>query len=235
MSGGGNGGVYNSKNLSLFSYTYNNPVNLVDQDGMKPDINRFTTVTRVVTKAPISYESHHRGNARWRNSSAKYQNMVLSNKLSSFYKTKSRYLYTEKRGPIDLRHFFAATAQSISSDKDTAIARGEMMEIGQSLLSKVPGIKMSETLTGWADSANDYEDRPSNQLGAMFGEYLKENSINSAEGYKNAFSNFINQFNPKNSVPSELKSILGKVPDSNQMLDGNPLRDYYNHNRVNEK
>ena len=33
MSGGGNGGIYNSKNLSLFGYTYNNPVNLVDPDG----------------------------------------------------------------------------------------------------------------------------------------------------------------------------------------------------------
>jgi len=33
MSGQTNGGVFNPKNLSLFSYTYNNPVNLVDPDG----------------------------------------------------------------------------------------------------------------------------------------------------------------------------------------------------------
>ncbi|UFH60178.1 RHS repeat-associated core domain-containing protein [Sulfurovum mangrovi] len=34
MSGQGNAGVFNPKNLSLFTYTYNNPVNLVDPDGM---------------------------------------------------------------------------------------------------------------------------------------------------------------------------------------------------------
>ena len=33
ISGQTNGGVYNPKNLSLFSYTYNNPVKLVDPDG----------------------------------------------------------------------------------------------------------------------------------------------------------------------------------------------------------
>jgi len=33
MSGQTNGGVFNPKNLSLFTYTYNNPVNLVDPDG----------------------------------------------------------------------------------------------------------------------------------------------------------------------------------------------------------
>ena len=36
MSGQTNGGVYNPKNLSLFTYTYNNPVNLVDPDGNAP-------------------------------------------------------------------------------------------------------------------------------------------------------------------------------------------------------
>jgi len=37
MSGGGNsGGVYNPANLGLFSYTHNNPVNLVDPDGNEP-------------------------------------------------------------------------------------------------------------------------------------------------------------------------------------------------------
>lgn len=33
MSGQTNGGVFNPRNLNLFTYTYNNPVNLVDPDG----------------------------------------------------------------------------------------------------------------------------------------------------------------------------------------------------------
>jgi len=33
MSGQTNGGVFNPKNLSLFTYTYNNPVNMIDPDG----------------------------------------------------------------------------------------------------------------------------------------------------------------------------------------------------------
>jgi len=33
MSGETNGGAFNPRNLSLFAYTYNNPVNLVDPDG----------------------------------------------------------------------------------------------------------------------------------------------------------------------------------------------------------
>jgi len=33
MSGQTNGGVFNPKNLNMFGYTYNNPVNMVDPDG----------------------------------------------------------------------------------------------------------------------------------------------------------------------------------------------------------
>jgi hypothetical protein len=36
MDGKGNSGVFNPRNLSLFSYTYNNPVTLVDPDGKLP-------------------------------------------------------------------------------------------------------------------------------------------------------------------------------------------------------
>jgi len=38
MSGQTNVGVFNPQNLSLFSYTYNNPVNLVDPDGNNPKL-----------------------------------------------------------------------------------------------------------------------------------------------------------------------------------------------------
>jgi len=36
MDGKTNGGVFNPKNLNMFGYTYNNPVNLVDPDGNNP-------------------------------------------------------------------------------------------------------------------------------------------------------------------------------------------------------
>lgn len=39
MSGKTNGGVFNPKNLSLFTYTYNNPANLVDPNGEAPRTN----------------------------------------------------------------------------------------------------------------------------------------------------------------------------------------------------
>jgi len=39
MSGKPNGGVFNPKNLNMFGYTYNNPVNLVDPDGEAPRTN----------------------------------------------------------------------------------------------------------------------------------------------------------------------------------------------------
>lgn len=38
MDGQTNGGVFNPKNLNLFTYTYNNPVNLVDPDGNNPKL-----------------------------------------------------------------------------------------------------------------------------------------------------------------------------------------------------
>ena len=36
MSGQTNGGVFNPHNLKLYSYTYNNPINLADPDGFSP-------------------------------------------------------------------------------------------------------------------------------------------------------------------------------------------------------
>ena len=38
MSGKTNGGVFNPQNLGLFTYTHNNPVNLVDPDGNNPKL-----------------------------------------------------------------------------------------------------------------------------------------------------------------------------------------------------
>jgi len=58
MSGQTNGGVFNPKNLNMFGYTYNNPVNLVDPDGNNPKI-----VGDFVLNLAISYATE--GKLSW--------------------------------------------------------------------------------------------------------------------------------------------------------------------------
>ena len=54
MSGKTNGGVFNPKNLSLFGYTYGNPVNLVDPDGNEVSII-FHPITIILSPPPKYY------------------------------------------------------------------------------------------------------------------------------------------------------------------------------------
>jgi len=60
MDGQTNGGVFNPRNLSLFTYTYNNPVNLVDPDGFAPESfwQGAVQIYDGVTSIPETFERH---------------------------------------------------------------------------------------------------------------------------------------------------------------------------------
>jgi len=94
--------------------------------------------------------------------------------LSNVFKGSSvRYIYTEKGGFIDLRHFFTAASVSNNFSIQDAIIYGEGMEHVQFMFGK--------------ESANDPEDRPSNLEGARFG-----NNTVESDAYTN-FSNYLDE------------------------------------------
>jgi hypothetical protein len=58
MSGQTNGGVFNPKNLGLFSYTYNNPINLVDPDGEAVDPRLKITGATAMYDSDVTHHNY---------------------------------------------------------------------------------------------------------------------------------------------------------------------------------
>ena len=65
MSGQTNGGVFNPKNLSLFTYTYNNPVNFVDPDGNSAK-SKIATLGTVFTKNSLKNAKNRAVSSAWK-------------------------------------------------------------------------------------------------------------------------------------------------------------------------
>ncbi|HMQ70784.1 MAG TPA: RHS repeat-associated core domain-containing protein, partial [Ignavibacteria bacterium] len=138
-----------------YNYVLDNPLYYIDPDGRDPYrkyLGSKEQVLRVIEQN-------------------KGSNYLELGKV--FESSTVRYIYTEKGGFIDLRHFFTSAAISNKLSVQEAILYGEGLEHGQWMIGK--------------ESANDPEDRPSNLEGAKFG-----NTTDQGDVYTN-FSNYLDE------------------------------------------
>jgi RHS repeat-associated protein len=154
--------IYNPQSLNRYSYSLNNPYKYVDPDGKEPvqsealksgsaesiikfveniqNNNKDLTSNQILTKVANAYT---------------FDNPSKNNKDSSNF--ASNFIYTEKYGVVDMRHFFVSAL------------------VTQKTRSKVLTLSLS---TGWellqcaglgTQSCFTYEDPGSNRLGRDFG------------------------------------------------------------------
>jgi RHS repeat-associated protein len=160
------------RNMTPFNYSKNNPLVYVDPDGKDPYrkyLGSFNEVLNIIQE--------NVGKSYWE----------LSN---TFEKSDYRYIYTEKEGFIDLRHFFAAAHISKTISFNDALIFGEGIEFGQGAFGN--------------QSVDRPEDRPSNLQGAKFGKEFKYTK----NVYEN-FKEFIEQQTPLD--PSDPKIAQDKI------------------------
>ncbi len=152
--------------LNLLSFCLNNPVRFLEQNGCDPndgqgitgDANQFVDYVKSLEDSGMN------------------QGQVLKS-LSEFGtttgdKSGARYLKTETQGTLDMKHFFAAAAETNSG----ALSKGAFgsHSMGKTELLGVAN-EVRQTFSsrpGERASAFSYEDIPSNKVGAGFGERL---------------------------------------------------------------
>ena len=200
MSGSGNAGIYNSMNLGLYSYSYANPVNLVDPDG-----------NEVTQDAVITWSNMVDNVRTWEtNSFGENSSISLSDRLVSFRDavhsntnfegtnadTSSlgwHYFFTSE-GWIDMGHFSNAARFSNVIGEGATKFFGDAVEGGQFLSAHIPGYNK-----GTQTSAFTREDYRSNRLGAEFATFLETYE---GDSLADAFESFVGAYGPSESPRS---------------------------------
>ena len=160
--------------ISPYIYSLSNPIINIDPNGKDPYRNQLGSMKEVL-------------------------NIISSNPGKSysqlsdvFANSSQRFIYTEKGGFIDLRHFFAASSYSKDIGVKPTLVLGEYNEKFQEFT--------------FNPSAHNPEDRPSNKLGAEFGNANKNESnvLQSFAEYLNSLS----PLDPKDNKISEDKVYI---------------------------
>jgi RHS repeat-associated protein len=143
----------NPQNWNHYSYVLNNPMVVTDPNGREPNKEQAGTAQQII--AIIQQTERDNPNASPRE---------ILQRVDGFFRAQSagagagntRYVYTEEKGWIDFRHFFAAANQAADYGEVITDALGTAVEVKQTI----------ERST----SAFSYEDIPSNGTGSDFGD-----------------------------------------------------------------
>ncbi len=158
------GDINNPQTLNKYTYTLNNPINIVDTTGNYPVSSQVADLyeNSLIVKTASNYNTYTTKTALY----AMAQEYGSSGSLNG-----SRYVYMETGGWVDMRHFFNAANLANSWGYDAAVLAGEMTEYFQQF----------SPIDSQYFSAYSFEDLTSNSIGAYFGEtYLPEKM---AQGY----------------------------------------------------
>lgn len=143
--------VGNPQNWNHYSYVLNNPLLLTDPDGREPNKSQAVTIQQIVAIVEQTQRDNPNLSPR-----------EILQRVDGFFRAQTdapgdpRYVYTEIRGWIDFKHFFAAANQAASAGEVLTNTLGVGAEIVQSMMRST--------------SAFSYEDLTSNAAGADFGD-----------------------------------------------------------------
>jgi RHS repeat-associated protein len=143
--------IGNPQNWNRYSYVLSNPLLLTDPDGREPNKSQTATIQQIVAIV----EQTERDNP-----SLKPREILR--RVDGYFRAlsdepgKSRYVFTEEKGWIDFRHFFAAANQAATAGEVATDILGLGMEVWQTVTRST--------------SAFSYEDLPSNGAGSDFGD-----------------------------------------------------------------
>jgi len=181
--------------LNPYAYCKNNPLGWVDTDGQEPNKAQAGTIEDILNifKMPYSYSIGTNNLRAIRDA----KNFYIQNSTNT-----TRYVYTEKAGWIDMKHFFYFAEKSYQYGNSIAefgaYASETYQWLGYDIDSGNSNINFN---IGENSSAFSYEDLTSDKLGIFFGYYAKnmENSGYSTEELLDNFFTIFDVTNPQNA------------------------------------
>ena len=193
----GMGGVFNSFNLGLYTYTHLNPVRFIDPDGNAPNQAGATNPSVILSEIK-RYES-----------AGMSQSEVLSKLSANHGGNENRYFSTDKYGWVDVRHF--GKAAGMASSKFIGSVDVEILGVGNEIV---------QWLTEWGDdykSGFSPEDIPSNAAGARFGD-----SLDSSKSLSSQFESWLKKVGGRDI--SDPKSHFNSLPSTDPSIKGGANR-----------
>ena len=202
------GELTDPQTLNKYAYVTNNPLKYVDPSGEEPvkaEAVSYEDVLGIINRIELNTKSS--GNADVISSVANYYRETNS---------KTRYIYTEKKGWLDSKHFFTAAEKS--------------NEFGGALTKLLGyGVELQQLWKG-DESAFSYEDLTSNDSGVDFKSSMDENKNTSVGASFSSYMKRLGATNPE-SAPnySELPDEYSKDNDAKSSMSSR------NNTKDNEK
>ena len=185
--------------VNWYAYTYNNPLKFVDPNGAEPVQDHAGTLEQTM-------DILNGAQLNWRNiggATGAQASSVLADlgdlglggpKHHPIGDQEGRYLYTEKGGWIDMRHFLFFAGQAWSNKQLAGSLVDEDAIVDGTVTDSI--IMEMLQMIGGHGSGFSYEDLPSNKYGAEFG--AKHFDPNSSKTLGQQMEDFLNTLVPAN-------------------------------------
>jgi RHS repeat-associated protein len=195
----------NPQSFNAYSYAYNDPLSLIDPDGLEPVKAQAGTISGFAQD--MNNSPHTVGLTKGQNAWRTLQNFADTNwkfvptQVAYFNFSKNRYVYTGNYGWVDMVHFlfYAGVssfykANNVDNPVEGAVRAGHLQE------------RIDSVRDPW--SAYSYEDLPSDRLGAIFGaQFFDPNSPLTLAEQMQAFFAYLAPMSP------EMAPNWAEVPD----------------------